>query len=243
MAQNTIRAGPDDCWLWTGSRNRSRDGSPSYGRIFFDGKTRKAHRVAYELAHGPIPYGLFACHKCDNPRCVNPAHIFLGTAFDNVEDRRSKGRVSVPKKLVCSRGHPMADGNVYYGPSRGSLGGIGRHCRRCAIDAATERNKRLRLAKGPKPPRTHCRNGHPATEENTIRSIRKYSGGGPRITCRECRKVAAMRHYHANELKSRADAMERYRRNREKICARRRVKKKMVGTSFEVPTISNVQPI
>lgn len=78
-----------DCWIWTGRRS----GSMGYGRFNVDRETALvAHRVAYILATGPIPSGMLLCHSCDNPPCVNPAHLFIGTAKDNHDDMRAKRR-------------------------------------------------------------------------------------------------------------------------------------------------------
>lgn len=74
-----------DCWMWTGARMR---GEGSYGRF----RNRLAHRVAWELFKGPIPFGLYVLHRCDNPPCVNPEHLFLGTQQDNMDDAHQKGR-------------------------------------------------------------------------------------------------------------------------------------------------------
>jgi hypothetical protein len=64
-----------------------------YGKLCWQGKQdRYAHRVAYQLAHGPIPDGRFVCHACDNPSCCNPRHLWLGTPLDNIQDRDRKGR-------------------------------------------------------------------------------------------------------------------------------------------------------
>lgn len=88
------RRGPDECWNWTA--NRAGDG---YGSIGVDGRMLGAHRVAWELTRGAIPkgegvHGTCVCHRCDNPLCCNPAHLFLGSHTDNVRDMRGKGRAN-----------------------------------------------------------------------------------------------------------------------------------------------------
>lgn len=81
-----------DCWVWTGrARNRG------YGVVSVDGRGRLAHRVAWELERGPIPEGLNVLHRCDNPPCVRPDHLFLGTQADNMADMTEKKRRRCPK--------------------------------------------------------------------------------------------------------------------------------------------------
>jgi hypothetical protein len=63
-----------------------------YGKIKVNGRDISTHRVAWELTHGPIPDGLFVLHHCDQPRCINPKHLFLGTQKDNLKDMHNKGR-------------------------------------------------------------------------------------------------------------------------------------------------------
>lgn len=87
---------PDGCWNWTGARSGPgwyKGGG--YGIIGSCGKNRRgigAHRVSYMLNVGEIPEGMCVCHRCDNPRCVRPDHLFLGTQSDNMQDASRKGR-------------------------------------------------------------------------------------------------------------------------------------------------------
>lgn len=80
-----------ECWEWTGTKNR--DGYGQFGRGVFLPKL--AHRAAWVLTYGPIPEGMCVLHRCDNPGCVNPSHLWLGTHADNVADRHKKCRTRV----------------------------------------------------------------------------------------------------------------------------------------------------
>ncbi len=75
------------CWLWTAFCDKR-----GYGKFSFNGHNRIAPRVSWEIHRSPIPQGLFACHHCDTPSCVNPDHLFLGTQKDNKQDSVKKGR-------------------------------------------------------------------------------------------------------------------------------------------------------
>ena len=85
LFDNTVSDG--DCWLWTRAKN-----GKGYGIVRTYRRLRRAHRVAYELRNGPIPDGLFCCHSCDNPGCINPDHLWLGDNAANVADKVAKGR-------------------------------------------------------------------------------------------------------------------------------------------------------
>ena len=81
-----------DCWEWQNATNNI-----GYGMFrWTSGKMRTAHRASYEIYKGPIPEGMIVCHTCDNPKCVNPEHLWVGTRKDNYDDMVSKGRRVTP---------------------------------------------------------------------------------------------------------------------------------------------------
>ena len=85
--QHVDRKSPKDCWEWTAFTDY--DG---YGQVRVNGKTQRAHRIAYLISKGRFDSNLLVCHSCDNKKCCNPDHLFLGTHIHNVRDAMQKGK-------------------------------------------------------------------------------------------------------------------------------------------------------
>lgn len=97
-----VRRRENACWLWTGPSKAT-----GYGIFSIRGRRVRAHRWAYERTHGTIPLGMYICHHCDNRLCVNPAHLYAGTATDNARDMAARGRAHKGPS-VHSEAHPLS---------------------------------------------------------------------------------------------------------------------------------------
>lgn len=148
------RPSANSCWVWTGTRTRG------YGQLYIGGGVRmSAHRLAWILTgRGPIRSGLHVLHRCDNPPCCNPRHLFLGTARDNIADCISKGRSWWANKTHCSSGHPYDDANTHITNSGQ------RKCRTCNRIRARIRRARMRgetIGAAPTTPIVHVQRTRP----------------------------------------------------------------------------------
>lgn len=121
---------PNGCWEWKSEKHKG-----GYGTIGFNGKTERASRLSYMIHKGEIPKGMHVCHTCDNPPCVNPEHLFIGTASDNAKDAERKGRLfraRGPQKM-CRNGHDKTDpNNVILVKKKGRANPIS-YCKTCFI--------------------------------------------------------------------------------------------------------------
>lgn len=116
----------EGCWQWKSSTN-----GHGYGRIRTSAShTELAHRISWMMTNGEIPADRFVLHRCDNRRCVNPGHLFLGTYLDNNRDMVVKGRHWRHTQTHCKHGHPFSGENLYIAKKTGQ-----RVCRTCRADS------------------------------------------------------------------------------------------------------------
>jgi len=159
------------CWEWQKALNPN-----GYGKAYFNGKLRQSHRISWILHRGKIPVGLFVLHHCDNPICVNPDHLFLGTQKDNMHDMIAKGRKNGGwhYRTHCLKGHEYTLENTHVN-DKGH-----RYCRACGREFARKYRKIRSLTREKKPLKKFCKNGHEFTGDNT-----HINTNGHRV-CRTC---------------------------------------------------------
>ena len=185
------------CWNWTNFKDKV-----GYGKFSFNGKSRIAHRVSYELFKGKIPQGLQIDHLCRNTSCVNPLHLEPVTSKENTM-RGTSPSAKNAAKTHCKRGHEYTPENTWV---VNSLHGKGRVCKIC--NRMRERNlyklqqEQIGKTVGPHASaKTHCKNGHEFTFKNTyITSLGKRQ-------CNECQKYRKKKYY--NSLKYRVCLVSR----------------------------------
>lgn len=119
----------DGCWEWTGATTHN-----GYGSFTVDGRGVRAHRYSWRLHYGDDPGRMLVCHTCDNPKCVRPDHLFLGTTVQNERDKVAKGRHNEQQKTHCPRGHEYTPENTYVRPDRPN-----RMCRQCRAESERKR--------------------------------------------------------------------------------------------------------
>lgn len=122
LLEDRVTLPDSDCWFWRNGQERG------YTKTRMAGREESVHRLSFQLFVGPIPDGYFVCHRCDQPSCWNPMHLFIGTALDNNRDMYAKGRAKsgewAKSKTHCPQGHEYTEATVYLYQGR-------RYCRIC----------------------------------------------------------------------------------------------------------------
>lgn len=108
-----VDSSKEGCWEWRGGINPN----GGYGRFHFNNGQAPAHRLSWQLIKGSIPQGLFVLHHCDNPPCVNPSHLYLGTLADNNRDTRLRKRQPKAQWTHCHSNHELTEENTYIRPN------------------------------------------------------------------------------------------------------------------------------
>lgn len=115
LEQRTIKT-DSGCWEWQGFVHKP---PRAYGDTSYRGKSWRTHRLMYFLHHGPIAPKIEICHSCDNQRCINPAHLWAGTKFDNMRDCGQKKRWPRQYRATCAQGHLRTpETMVYHGKTK-----------------------------------------------------------------------------------------------------------------------------
>lgn len=162
------------CWTWTAKTEPK-----GYGRW----RSTLAHRESWRRASGDIPGGLWVLHHCDNPPCVNPAHLYLGTVVENVRDMIERGRNFIPApKTHCNRGHELAGENLQIAGRRKQ-----RRCRTCGNERSAERERQKRRQAG-----VALANRVSAQELDAMRELRRGGLTYKAIAARTGRGIATV---------------------------------------------------
>lgn len=202
------KAMPNGCVVWMAGRN-----AQGYGQCYHNGHARAAHRLMYVAINGAIPDGLMVLHSCDNPPCLNPSHLSLGTTTDNIRECRDRGRHFWARKTHCPQGHEYAGDNLYI-CKEGR-----RHCNMCCRIRFRMRagwpeaiartapigvvgyvpQGLIRVPPPPtrKPKSSHCRKGHALTGANVYLNTRGY------VNCQQCQRDARTR--YAQRIRAQQD--------------------------------------
>ena len=133
-----VEKAPSGCWEWIASKTA--DGYGQFRYPTSTSTTKRAHRASYDYFYGGIPEGKQVNHHCDNPGCVNPAHLYAGTQQENVDDLMARGRHrGTTPRATCNKGHERSTENTLVNEKTGM-----RSCRVCRVDYKNKNNEKIR---------------------------------------------------------------------------------------------------